>query len=240
MLMGITLKDSKLIVQAIIDLDAMADRINLKSLEKDIDRLRDEVLSVPLSQIKIGEVFNNVFHLAFTYNITIPSEFTMLAKSLVTLEGLVGQLDPDLNVLEIAEPIAGKLVFTLFSPEKIGKEILAGVMDYGNLIRNFPSTMVNFLDKLEHDDFTMHLALKEDDRYAGRMDDWNIRLVFSVVILSISMLLSALIIGLGLSGVLGSDILADYGFFLKAGSIIVVAGLVGLIISVFLSRRRKR
>jgi hypothetical protein len=100
--------------------------------------------------------------------------------------------------------------------------------------------MVNFLDKLEHDDFTMHLALKEDDRYAGRMDDWNIRLVFSVVILSISMLLSALIIGLGLSGVLGSDILADYGFFLKAGSVIVVAGLVGLIISVFLSRRRKR
>ena len=240
MLMGITLKDSKLIVQAMIDLDAMADRINLKSLEKDIDRLRDEVLSVPLSQIKIGEVFNDVFHLAFTYNITIPGEFTMLAKSLVTLEGLVGQLDPDLNVLEIAEPIAGKLVFTLFSPEKIGKEILAGVMDYGNLIRNFPSAMVNFLDKLEHDDFTMHLALKEDDRYVGRMDDWNIRLVFSVVILSISMLLSALIIGLGLSGVLGSDILVDYGFFLKAGSIIVVAGLVGLIISVFLSRRRKR
>jgi ubiquinone biosynthesis protein len=239
MLMGITLKDSKLIVQAIIDLDAMADRINLKCLEKDIDRLRDEVLSVPLSQIKIGEVFNDVFHLAFTYNITIPSEFTMLAKSLVTLEGLVGQLDPDLNVLEIAEPIAGKLVFTLFSPEKIGKGILAGAMDYGNLIRNFPSAIVNFLAKLEHDDFTMHLALKEDDRHASRMDDWNIRLVFSVVILSISMLMSALIIGLGLSGVLGSDILAHWGFLLKAGSITVVIGLVGLIISVFLSRRRK-
>jgi len=240
MLMGITLKDSKLIVRAMIDLDAMADRINLKSLEKDIDRLRDEVLSVPLSQIKIGEVFNDVFHLAFTYNITIPSEFTMLAKSLVTLEGLVGQLDPELNVLEIAEPIAGKLVFKLFSPEKIGKGILAGVMDYGNLIRSSPSAIVNFLAKLEHDDFTMHLALKEDDRHAGRMDDWNIRLVFSVVILSISMLMSALIIGLGLSGVLGSEILAAYSFLLKAGSIIVVSGLVGLIISVLLSRRRKR
>jgi ubiquinone biosynthesis protein len=240
MLMGITLKDSKLIVQAIIDLDAMADRINFKSLEKDIDRLREEVLSVPLSQIKIGEVFNDVFHLAFTYNITIPSEFTMLAKSLGTLEGLVGQLDPDLNVLEIAEPIAGKLVFTLFSPEKIGKEILAGAIDYGNLIRNFPSAMVNFLDKLEHDDFTMHLALKEDDRYARRMDDWNIRLVFTVVILSISMLMSALIIGLGLSGVLGSDIMVNYSLYLKAGSVILVIVLVGLMISIFLSRRRQR
>jgi ubiquinone biosynthesis protein len=240
MLMGITLKDSKLIVRAMIDLDAMADRINLKSLEKDIDRLRDEVLSVPLSQIKIGEVFNDVFHLAFTYNITIPSEFTMLAKSLVTLEGLVGQLDPELNVLEIAEPIAGKLVFKLFSPEKIGKEFFSGFMDYGNLVRNFPSTIVNFLAKLEHDDFTMHLALKEDDRHARRMDDWNIRLVSSVVILSVSMLLSALIIGLGLSDVLGSDISIDYVLFLKAGFVIVVIGLVGLIISVLLSRRRKR
>jgi ubiquinone biosynthesis protein len=240
MLMGITLKDSKLIVQAIIDLDAMADRINLKSLEKDINRLRDEVLSVPLSQIKIGEVFSDVFHLAFTYNIAIPSEFTMLAKSLGTLEGLVGQLDPDLNVLEIAEPIAGKLVFKLFSPEKIGKGVLAGAMDYGHLIRNFPSAMVNFLDKLEHDDFTMHIALKEDDRYARRMDEWNIRLVFSVVILSISMLMSALIIGLGLSGVLGLDIMVNYGSYLKAGLVILVIVLAGLIISAFLSRRRQR
>jgi hypothetical protein len=86
----------------------------------------------------------------------------------------------------------------------------------------------------------MHLALKEDDRYARRMDDWNIRLVFTVVILSISMLMSALIIGLGLSGVLGSDIMVNYSLYLKAGSVILVIVLVGLMISIFLSRRRQR
>jgi hypothetical protein len=86
----------------------------------------------------------------------------------------------------------------------------------------------------------MHIALKEDDRYARRMDEWNIRLVFSVVILSISMLMSALIIGLGLSGVLGLDIMVNYGSYLKAGLVILVIVLAGLIISAFLSRRRQR
>ena len=58
----------------------MSERINMRNLEKDIDRLRDQVLSVPLSQIKIGEVFNEIFDLAFSYNIMIPGEFTMLCQ----------------------------------------------------------------------------------------------------------------------------------------------------------------
>jgi hypothetical protein len=52
--------------------------------------------------------------------------------------------------------------------------------------------------------------------------------------------MSALIIGLGLSGVLGLDIMVNYGSYLKAGLVILVIVLAGLIISAFLSRRRQR
>jgi ubiquinone biosynthesis protein len=235
MLMGITLKDSKLIIQAIVELDAMSERINMRKLEKDIDRLRDQVLSVPLSEIKIGEVFNEVFDLAFSYNIMIPSEFTMLAKSLITMEGLVERLDPELNVLEIAEPIAGKLIFTLFSPEKIGKEILGGIMDYGNLVRKFPSSMLNFLEKLEHDDFTMQFKLNEADRFAKKIDSAFSRLSFSLVFLAISIIIAGAIVGLGLGAYAGIEALILT--ILKASLIIAGIMIVILIISVFRSNR---
>jgi ubiquinone biosynthesis protein len=237
MLMGITLKDSKLIVQAIVELDAMSERINMRNLEKDIDRLRDQVLSVPLSQIKIGEVFNEIFDLAFSYNIMIPGEFTMLAKSLITLEGLVEKLDPELNVLEIAEPIAGKLVFTLITPEKIGREILGGAMDYSNLVRKFPSIFLNFLDKMEHDDFTVQLKLKEADRYAQKLDKAFNRLSISLVLLSLSIVIAGTIVGLSLTDVEGSNFITVASTTLRGSLIIAVSTFVALIISIFRSKR---
>ncbi len=237
MLMGITLKDSKLIVQAIVELDAMSERINMRNLEKDIDRLRDQVLSVPLSQIKIGEVFNEIFDLAFSYNIMIPGEFTMLAKSLITLEGLVEKLDPELNVLEIAEPIAGKLVFTLITPEKIGREILGGAMDYSNLVRKFPSIFLNFLDKMEHDDFTVQLKLKEADRYAQKLDKAFNRLSISLVFLSLSIVIAGTIVGLSLTDVEGSNFITVTSITLRGSLILAVITFVALIIAIFRSKR---
>ncbi|HED6831258.1 TPA: ABC transporter [Listeria monocytogenes] len=237
MLMGITLKDSKLIVQAIVELDAMSERINMRKLEKDIDRLRDQVLSVPLSQIKIGEVFNEVFDLAFSYNIMIPGEFTMLAKSLITLEGLVEKLDPDLNVLEIAEPIAGKLIFTLISPEKIGKEILGGVLDYGNLVRKFPTALLSFLDKLEHDDFIMQFKLKDADRYVQKLDSAFSRLSISIVLLSLSIVIAGILVGLGLTDISGAEIEPIIISMFKGGLSLAGIIVVVLIISIFRSKR---
>jgi len=237
MLMGITLKDSKLIIQAIAELDAISNSINMRKLEKDIDRLRDQVLSVPLSEIKIGEVFNEIFDLAFTYNMMIPGEFTMLAKSLITLEGLVEKLDPDLNILEIAEPIAGKLIFTLISPEKIGREILSGAMDYGNLVRKFPSVFLNFLGKIEHDDFTIQIKVKEAERYAQKIDRSFSRLSISIVFLSLSIVIAGTIIGLSLIGMEAADFIMVLSMILKGSLFLAAITFAALIIAILRSKR---
>jgi ubiquinone biosynthesis protein len=237
MLMGITLKDSKLIIQAIVELDAISNSINMRKLGKDIDRLRDQVLSVPLSEIKIGEVFNEIFDLAFTYNMMIPGEFTMLAKSLITLEGLVEKLDPDLNILEIAEPIAGKLIFTLISPEKIGREILSGAMDYGNLVRKFPSVFLNFLGKIEHDDFTIQIKVKEAERYAQKIDRSFSRLSISIVFLSLSIVIAGTIIGLSLIGMEAADFIMVLSMILKGSLFLAAITFAALIIAILRSKR---
>jgi ubiquinone biosynthesis protein len=237
MLMGITLKDSKLIIQAIVELDAISNSINMRKLGKDIDRLRDQVLSVPLSEIKIGEVFNEIFDLAFTYNMMIPGEFTMLAKSLITLEGLVEKLDPDLNILEIAEPIAGKLIFTLISPEKIGREILSGAMDYGNLVRKFPSVFLNFLGKIEHDDFTIQIKVKEAERYAQKIDRSFSRLSISIVFLSLSIVIAGTIIGLSLIGMEAADFIMVLSIILKGSLFLAAITFAALIIAILRSKR---
>ncbi|WP_323052678.1 2-polyprenylphenol 6-hydroxylase [Clostridium prolinivorans] len=237
MLMGITLKNSKLIIEGIIGLDAIPNRINMKKLEKDIDVLRDKYLSIPLSEIKIGEMFNEIFNLAFFYNIVIPSEFTMLAKSLITLEGIVEKLNPDMSVLEVAEPIAEKLIFTLFSPEKIGKEIITSIMDYGNLARKFPSSMINFLDMIEDEDFTMQFKIKGIEDITKRIDKIFNRLSFSVVLLAVSIIIAGIIIGSSMNANIGAEMYLFNITILRVGLVIAALIILFLIISILRSSR---
>ncbi|NSW90031.1 MAG: 2-polyprenylphenol 6-hydroxylase [Firmicutes bacterium] len=237
MLMGVAFKNSRLITQAIIDLDTMTHCINTKKLEKEIDILRDKYLAIPLNEIKVGEVFNEIFNLAFSYNIMIPGEFTMLAKSLVTLEGLVEKLDRELNVLEVAEPIARKLMYKTFSPEKLRKEILGGAMDYGNLIREFPNFMLNFLRKMEDDEFTMQFKLKDIERIEKRIDRIFNRVSFSIVLLAVSIIIAGLIVGLGMSAYTGTEIYFLNLTVLRIGLVIAGIIIVGLVLSMFRSNR---
>ncbi|ETA80621.1 2-octaprenylphenol hydroxylase [Youngiibacter fragilis 232.1] len=239
MLMGITFKNSRLILEAIIAIDAMTHHVNMKKLEREIDALRDKYLSIPLNEIKVGEVFKEVFNLAFSYNIVIPSEFTMLAKTLVTLEGLVAKLDPELNVLEIADPIARNLMFKSFSPEKIGVEFIGGALDYGSLLRGFPSIFHNYLRKLEDDEFTMQFQMKGIESVEKRFEKIFNRITFSVVLLAVSIIIAGIVIGIGGSGYADIEVYTLSITALKVGLIVASFIIVGLILSILRSTRLK-
>lgn len=205
MLLGITLRNSKLIIEGIINLEAVKTTINTKKLEKEIDILRDKYLSIPLSEIKMSEAFNQIFSLAFSYNIVIPNEFTMLAKTLITLEGTVEKLDPDLSVLEIAEPIAEKLMIRLFSPEKLGKEVLSELMDYGNLTRKLPSYLLNLLEKAENDDISISLIFKDFEKIIKLTNKISNRISFSIILLAVCIVIAGILIGSGISANTGTE-----------------------------------
>jgi ubiquinone biosynthesis protein len=233
--LGISFRDSKLIIRAIMSLGAMTQRVNIKKIERDLNSIRDTYLSIPLNDIKIGNIFRDIFELAFSYNIILPAEFTMLAKSLVTLEGAVAELDPEMNIFEVAEPIARRLMFKLYSPEKFMKGFLAGMVDYGNLLKEVPSSMLNFINKMEEEDYTLQFSLKGNEDTIKRIDKIANRISFSLVLLAVSIIIAGIIIGSGMSAHTGVEIYLLNLAVLKIG--LVVGGLIviWLVLSIFRS-----
>ncbi len=73
----------------------------------------------------------------------------MLAKSLVTIKGLIEKLEPKLNVIEVAELITRKLIIKIFSVSDIGSTVLESSLDYYKLLKETPSFLVNFLESLK-------------------------------------------------------------------------------------------
>lgn len=236
-LLGIAFRNSKLIVEAISGLNVMTKRSDIKKLKYEIDSLRDKYIELPLNDIELVEIFNEIFNLAFKYKIKIPNEFTMLVKTLATMEGVVEKLDPDLNILEIAEPIAKKLMFSLFSPQTINDGIKEGILDYGKLIKDFPDFMLNFIKKIEDEDYTLHFELNSTNRILKRFDQITNKISFSVALLSLSIIIAGFIIGFGMAASVGTQGDVFNLWILKFGLLAAIFMYLWLIFSIFRTGR---
>lgn len=237
MLLGIVYKNSRMIVESVIDLNAMTLNVNMKKLEKDINNLRDRYVEIPLEKLKVGEVLNGIFDLVFLYNIVIPNEFNMLAKSLITLEGIVEKLDPKISVLEVAKPIAKQLIPRMFSTQHMKEEIINATMDYGRLIKELPSFLLNFLRKTEEENYAVELKIRDFENLEKRVDKVFNRLSTSIILLALSIVIAGILIGSGMSANAGAEMYKLNEIILKIGLAIAFVIVLGLAISIFRSGR---
>jgi ubiquinone biosynthesis protein len=234
---GVASKDTGLVVSSILDMDAMPDRRNVRKFEKDIDAIIEKYLTMPMSGIKIDELLQEVFQTAFLNHVKIPHEFALLAKTLGTLQGLLEKLAPDLNSLVVAEPIAKKLVYQSFSADKMKSQIKKNLLGYRNLLTEFPVAMRNLLRKAEEEDFTVSFEMKEMDNLQKRLERIFNRISFSVILLAVSIIIAGVLISSGLSANTSGEMVVFNITVLKTGLAFAAVIVLGLVVSMFRSRR---
>lgn len=234
MIVGITLKNSKLIVQGISEFGAIDERIDIKALERDMDGLWAQYLEVPLNEIRVGEFLGEIFRMTNKYQIRIPNEFTMIAKTLITLESIISKLDPQLNIMEIAKPITKELMGEMYSPHRIKQMMGEGLLDISKLVKEIPSSLLNALHRLEKNDMNLLLQLKNEERIIKTLNKIANQLSFSVALLALSIVISGFIVGLSLQG----DAFSPFGsIFVTLGLLASVTMGLWLIISIIRTGR---
>ena len=70
-----------------------------------IRRIAEPVRGAPLSQISLAEVVGKIFQAGYEFRFRLPTSLALLHKTLLQIEGLGRQLDPELNLWDIAVPM---------------------------------------------------------------------------------------------------------------------------------------
>jgi ubiquinone biosynthesis protein len=91
---------------------------NMSSLKRDISRLERKYYGMPLKDIKVGTSLQELMEIASRYQIQVPADFVMAAKALVTLEGTIRELAPEISIVEIAEPFATRVLLRRYDPRR--------------------------------------------------------------------------------------------------------------------------
>ncbi len=224
--------DEEGIVDQLVRLGVAGGRLDRAGLQRDIARLLRKYHGMPLGSIRAREVIEDVMPIAFRHHLRLPSDLWLLGKTLAMMEGVGLKLAPEFDIFAVSEPYVRRFMWQMLSPRSWGWPLVRGIDDWATLTRTIPRVGSQVLERIERGEVEVQLrhiglqeALTRADRLANRI--------------SLSMLLSALIVGLAL--LIPAFKLGEIG---NLATILVIIGFIfvsllgiWLIISIWRSRR---
>ncbi len=98
-------RDYKRVAQAHIESGWAPKTTRVDELEAAVRACCEPIFDRPLSQISFGQVLLRLFQTSRRFNIEIQPQLVLLQKTLLNIEGLGRQLDPELDLWQTAKPI---------------------------------------------------------------------------------------------------------------------------------------
>jgi ubiquinone biosynthesis protein len=183
------------IMKAIEDMGLVPDGVNVSQLREDIEQLREKYYDISLSQVSLGEAVQDLLHVAFRHSIRIPSDLTLLGKALLTVEGIVEKLDPDLSIIDIAEPFGRQLLKERMRPKNVAEMAWKRFSDYGELFVDLPKNIKELTKLMKQGRVRLEIGIPDLDFLLRKLDQISNRLSFSIVLLSFSIIMVGIILG---------------------------------------------
>ncbi|MDW7651616.1 MAG: AarF/UbiB family protein [Bacillota bacterium] len=197
-LLGIIGHNPRQLVRSLSAMGVLSRRIERKALRRDAERLMDKYLDTPLRKINLGRAVTEVFALAYEYHIRIPAEFTLLGKTIMTLEGVIEDLDSDLVLIELLRPYSSRLLRERFSLDALKDAASEQFFETSDFIFSLPRRLNDVFDRVDTEGIPIQFNYPDIDRTFTHFDRLANRLSFSIVLLAFSIIMAGLIIGAGL------------------------------------------
>lgn len=98
---GVARGDITLCRDAVMGLGEFKEKADKRQLYRDIEELLDKYGSAELGSMDLAKVFEDLTDVMKRNGIAMPGSLTMLARGLATIEGVVADLSPEINVMSV-------------------------------------------------------------------------------------------------------------------------------------------
>ena len=120
-------KDSYSVADALYGIGRPTRKVDMREYRAEVALLAEKYLGRPLKEIDLSAMLRDLVQGAMKYGIEIPTDFVLVGKALMTLEGIGKQLDPELDVFGEAQPYFVAIMKKRYSPQRLGNELIRGV-----------------------------------------------------------------------------------------------------------------
>ena len=141
----------------------------VEELEAAIRAVCEPYFDRPLAEISLGMVLMRLFQTSRRFQVEIQPQLVLLQKTLLNIEGLGRQLDPNLDLWSTAKPFLEKWMLEQMGPQRFWHELREEAPRYAKLIPELPRLVHQFLQQKNTSDQQVVQELLREQRRTNRL-----------------------------------------------------------------------
>lgn len=183
-------RDSDGMVDGLLALGMAGPAVDRAALARDLGKRVSRYYG-DLRSTSLSGFLDDMFAVVRCHRLTMPTELSLLAKTIVTAEGMVAELDPGFKVIDAIRPYAERLMLKRNSPQVLSGRLERAAPDLLWLATESPRLIRRTLTALDNGQFALAVEPRGLQAYARLFETATTRLV-------LGMLVSALLIAGGI------------------------------------------
>ena len=138
-------RDYKRVAELHIESGWVPPQTRIDELEAAIRAVCEPYFDRPLKEISLGMVLMRLFQTSRRFQVEIQPQLVLLQKTLLNIEGLGRQLDPELDLWSTAKPFLEKWMVDQVGPKRLWTQLKAEAPRYAKLLPELPRLVHDFL-----------------------------------------------------------------------------------------------
>ena len=139
-------RDYKRVAELHLESGWVPEGTRIDELEAAIRTVCEPYFDRPLKEISLGMVLMRLFQTSRRFHVEIQPQLVLLQKTLLNIEGLGRQLDPELDLWATAKPFLEKWMLDQVGPKKLLQQLKAEAPRYAKLLPQLPRLLHEFLE----------------------------------------------------------------------------------------------
>jgi len=184
MLHALTRKDEQAMLQVLLDWsgESVGDE---DRLAYDVTELLQNYDDLQLKDVKIGALLNDVTALMRDNNLVLPADLTLLFKTLITLEGLGQQIDPEFHMIDQVTPFVERIIRQRYTPQALLARGRKSMREALEVVADLPRDLQHLVRDMRRGRVRVDLDLKRLDHFGHQLDSASNRLTMGILTASL-------------------------------------------------------
>lgn len=217
-MLALSLRDLELFVDIIISIGKCNYQYETDGLRLALIEMIGRNYGIPINKIDIKRAFTDTLKIIREYSVVLPRDFVLFSKSLVTIMGLIRQLDPEFDIITMIKPSTQRLIRERVSPGHLKRSLAGGSWHILNYLKHIPRDTSDLMKKTLDGNLEVgikHLGLSD---FYHVLDKASNRLSLSIT-LGCIVVASSLVMMAKVGPTFANDIsmLGVFGYFVAMG-----------------------
>jgi ubiquinone biosynthesis protein len=138
-----------------------------------------------LKDVNLSALLNDITSLLRENSLVLPADLTLLFKTLITLEGLGQQLNPNFHMIDHVTPFVEQIIRNRYTPQALMKRGQKSLRDVIEVAAGLPRDFAKLLREARRGRLKIDLDLKRLDHFGQQLDRASNRITMGILTASL-------------------------------------------------------